>query len=244
MIYLELQEWFAYFQQCNKKNRLLVQEWITVGIEKKLIPNYVLDFYQRKIQLDKNFVEILQHHDEQLEIGDSDWKMAEYFVSYTPSSWTVTCKDIPKFILWNSKTTCNAHNKEFKGSKMVGFFNERIDDMVQAFVSDNLINGKLYNDKGLRYATNMDYTSRGDASEYALVFKSSMADKTPMFGAKIFTRMDCHRTRYVHVLFTSKQQIFQSNTIASKLKAEKEYHTILTSTKRYIESSAVVEILI
>ncbi|KAF0976692.1 hypothetical protein FDP41_003987 [Naegleria fowleri] len=192
MFLIELGDWFSLFEY---KQRKKMKKWFERGIKNHCIPKYVLEIYKKKKEKNEKAFREFKFKDEDLNIKhviDSDWTFTNWMCHEHTNDWYVTYSNMPNVIQWNSDEDHSVGNLELRNSKIIGYLDHPLGQVV----------------KSTHYDSHLEYCFKNvEWHYYTPINASSSTQKYP--GALMTAKFDfgpMFSLRGVQFVFSSKSQ--------------------------------------
>ncbi|EFC37898.1 predicted protein [Naegleria gruberi] len=137
MFFYELEDLFVLYQE---KNQNYVHKWVQLGLKNGSIPTYVIEVYRKKLEYNESTQSqftvdasdfVSQH------VIDKDWKFLRYMCKEYSPDWYCSYKDIGNVVQWTTKRDYTTDNLKLRNSKIVGYINLPMEDVVKSFSFDH-----------------------------------------------------------------------------------------------------------
>ena len=199
MFLIELGDWFAFFEQKHSKH---VYKWLNNSVHNQSLPKYVLEIYRRKKELDEKAMSEFRFNTEDLNMKhviDYDWKFTKWMCKELNNNWYLTYSGMPQFMQWNSDEDFSTDNMELRNSKIVGYLDYTLDDVV----------------KSTHYDTHLEYCFQNvEWHHYTPINQSSSLQKYPAaLMTATFDFGPLFALRGIQFVFSSKSQFLGKRMI-------------------------------
>ena len=136
MFFYELEDYFVLYQEQAQK---FVHRWVEIGLRNNNLPSHVIEVYKRKLEYNESMQECSVNSEDLIprNVIDKDWKFLRYLAKEYSPDWSTNYKDIGTVVQWKTDVDITSDKLKLRTSKIIGYFNESIENVVKTFSYDS-----------------------------------------------------------------------------------------------------------